>query len=527
MDLYADLPLAKGAKASSALDADGKPKTALSSTNSVWASAPLMVPQAAKNKSNNRLAVATSNTSMLPNALAAGRGKSPTTAGISLAFRPSTAGISLAFRPASVMRRPPPASQLFLKKVDERNVVARPAGRGLGYVAATEVQVTSVQQQEKEEEEMGVDVGVAAGGHFFQATYRDEYHPARPNNYEVYCKERQERKKMEQVKKELTRRQREQEREGKLEREQLTKDLAEGRTPAMKLPAPAGRGRGMTMPAWMRKKIEENAAASQPESERDVDRGRSAEVNPTVAEGQFEDAAEPRGGLGFSTRGIGFSSSSTASSAMSGGFTRAAVDEPSSRPHQDDLNGSRYTSNDKGLSDRQPSQSPTLDEFGREIRQEPKRRYDDQHSDQLDNRNSGLGSHNGQGYRRDSNEAHGPGEKRRRTSGWDSRASSSVSSGRVVLLQNMVGPGEVDDELQEEVKGECSETYGPVTKCTIYEVTGRVSPEEAVRIFVQFQNAEDATKAITGLNGRFFGGRKVKAVYYDERRFERMDLTSQ
>ena len=34
MDLYADLPLAKGAKTSSALDADGKPKTSLSSTNS-------------------------------------------------------------------------------------------------------------------------------------------------------------------------------------------------------------------------------------------------------------------------------------------------------------------------------------------------------------------------------------------------------------------------------------------------------------------------------------------------------------
>jgi hypothetical protein len=43
--------------------------------------------------------------------------------------------------------------------------------------------------------------------------------------------------------------------QGKLERQQLAKDLAEGRAPAMKLPAPAGRGRGMTMPAWMRKKM--------------------------------------------------------------------------------------------------------------------------------------------------------------------------------------------------------------------------------------------------------------------------------
>jgi hypothetical protein len=43
--------------------------------------------------------------------------------------------------------------------------------------------------------------------------------------------------------------------QGKLEREQLAKDLEEGRAPAIELPAAAGRGRGMTMPAWMRKKM--------------------------------------------------------------------------------------------------------------------------------------------------------------------------------------------------------------------------------------------------------------------------------
>lgn len=56
----------------------------------------------------------------------------------------------------------------------------------------------------------------------------------------------------------------------------------------------------------------------------------------------------------------------------------------------------------------------------------------------------------------------------------------------------MVGPGEVDDELQEEVKEECAEKYGPVEKCLIYEVKGRVSPEETVRIFVQFERQRDA-----------------------------------
>lgn len=112
---------------------------------------------------------------------------------------------------------------------------------------------------------------------------------------------------------------------------------------------------------------EENAAASQPESERDVDRGRGVEITATAAEGQFEDAAEPRGGLGFSTRGIGFSSSSAASSSMAGGFTRGTKDESTSRPHYGDFNGSRYPSNDKGTADRQTSRSPMLDEFGRKF----------------------------------------------------------------------------------------------------------------------------------------------------------------
>ncbi|ETN22735.1 hypothetical protein, variant 2 [Phytophthora nicotianae INRA-310] len=496
MDLYADLPLAKGAKASSALDADGKPKASLSSTSSVWASAPLMVPQAAKNKNNNR---PTASMSMLPAALAAGRGKSP-----------MRSAISLAFKPASVARRAMAANVGFQKEQKDKPEAARPIGSGLGYVAATEVKVTSLQQHQKQEKE-DVDVGLdAAGGHFFQVTYRDEYHPARPNSYEVYCKEREDRKKMEEVKKELTRRQREQEREGKLEREQLAKDLAEGRAPTMKLPAPAGRGRGMTMPAWMRKKIEESAAvaASQPESEHDGDRDReskSSEMNATATEGQFEDAVERRGGLGFSNRGIGFSSS---------GVTA----ESNAKPRGNTSSGGHHDSKDRDSAHR-----PELDEFGREIR--PKRKYGDQregrrvsssnYDDRRDiwNRNSASDSSN---------------EKRRRTSGWDRRSPVRASlTSSVVLLQNMVGPGEVDDELQEEVKEECSEKYGPVIKCVIYEVTGRVPPEEAVRTFVQFKNAGDATKALTGLNGRFFGGRKVKAVYYDEGKFQRMDLNSQ
>ena len=210
---------------------------------------------------------------MVPSALTASRGKSPT-----------VPTVSLAFKPASVARKASAGIPVVCKKANE-DMRRTATGTGLGYVAATEVKVTSVGRPQNTMEMQDGDGGSVeiAGSHFFQQTYRDEYQPARPNSYEMYCKERQEKKKLEQVKRELSRRQREQDREvrrrrvlvrircttmtnanggvfvcllqSKLEREKLAKDLAAGRAPAMKLLAPAGRGRGMTMPAWMRKKM--------------------------------------------------------------------------------------------------------------------------------------------------------------------------------------------------------------------------------------------------------------------------------
>ncbi|KAL3522838.1 hypothetical protein ACH5RR_015672 [Cinchona calisaya] len=95
---------------------------------------------------------------------------------------------------------------------------------------------------------------------------------------------------------------------------------------------------------------------------------------------------------------------------------------------------------------------------------------------------------------------------------------------RVLLLRNMVGPGEVDDDLQGEIAEECQK-YGTVTRVLIYEITDPSFPhEEAVRIFVQFERAEQSTKALIDLEGRFFGGRVVHACFYDEERFTENDL---
>ena len=57
----------------------------------------------------------------------------------------------------------------------------------------------------------------------------------------------------------------------------------------------------------------------------------------------------------------------------------------------------------------------------------------------------------------------------------------------------MVGPGEVDDDLEPEIKEECNGKYGDVASVMIYEIPGAV-PEEAVRIFIEFKRVESAIK---------------------------------
>lgn len=93
---------------------------------------------------------------------------------------------------------------------------------------------------------------------------------------------------------------------------------------------------------------------------------------------------------------------------------------------------------------------------------------------------------------------------------------------KVVLLRNMVGPGEVDKDLEPETAEECTK-YGKVIKCVIFEIPNG-DDEEAVRIFVEFERVDSAIKAIIDLNGRYFGGRIVKACFYNLDKFRRLDL---
>ncbi|CAH2275528.1 splicing factor 45 isoform X1 [Pelobates cultripes] len=93
---------------------------------------------------------------------------------------------------------------------------------------------------------------------------------------------------------------------------------------------------------------------------------------------------------------------------------------------------------------------------------------------------------------------------------------------KVVLLRNMVGAGEVDEDLEAETKEEC-EKYGKVGKCVIFEIPG-APDEDAVRIFLEFERVESAIKAVVDLNGRYFGGRIVKASFYNLDKFRTLDL---
>ncbi|XP_076461353.1 poly(U)-binding-splicing factor PUF60-like [Babylonia areolata] len=96
----------------------------------------------------------------------------------------------------------------------------------------------------------------------------------------------------------------------------------------------------------------------------------------------------------------------------------------------------------------------------------------------------------------------------------------------VMVLRNMVGVEDLDDDLKDEVTDEC-EKFGTVKRVIIYQEkqSEEENAEVIVKIFVEFSKQEEVDKAVSSLNGRFFGGRVLTAEKYDQEMFNANDLS--
>ena len=94
-----------------------------------------------------------------------------------------------------------------------------------------------------------------------------------------------------------------------------------------------------------------------------------------------------------------------------------------------------------------------------------------------------------------------------------------------VLWQNLVGRGEVDGEVEGETAEECRK-FGRVLRSSLVVAPPDrgVRDDEAVRVFVEFEDVEGAARAVQALHGRLFAARRVACTLYDMGKFRRGEL---
>lgn len=81
--------------------------------------------------------------------------------------------------------------------------------------------------------------------------------------------------------------------------------------------------------------------------------------------------------------------------------------------------------------------------------------------------------------------------------------------GRTVLLSNLTAPGDVDDELAQEVQEECEETCGKVEAVHVQDAVLPHQPQ--VYVYVTFVEPKHAEQAARLFQGRQFGQRSITA----------------
>lgn len=92
-------------------------------------------------------------------------------------------------------------------------------------------------------------------------------------------------------------------------------------------------------------------------------------------------------------------------------------------------------------------------------------------------------------------------------------ASAPLIDSPILLLKNLVGPGEVDSELEQEVRDEAGQ-FGSISAVVIHETASHVL------IFVQFASNAECAKARASLDKRIFGGKLIRALAYPHAKFQ-------
>jgi hypothetical protein len=93
----------------------------------------------------------------------------------------------------------------------------------------------------------------------------------------------------------------------------------------------------------------------------------------------------------------------------------------------------------------------------------------------------------------------------------------SLMGSCVLLIRNVCGAGDVDEDLKPDLLSECG-AYGTVADVVVWEAPeeqlAQLQAPDHVRVFVDFAERDAAEKAKEALHGRFFGGRQLEVLFF-------------